>query len=390
MRGREAVAARDAGGELSEGAAEHGRLAGAVQSRSAFVVLGGVLLRRRDVLEVAVGQTHDQRGAHRQSAFPRRRQHLLPHPPAGGRRHLPGERADQPIAQPEDAHLGEGRERAGDGDLVEPLPEQPVQQLALLRLTAGRVGIGGSLLETDRECTEQPPPLHPRMGVVRPGQRRHAHRGRRTQVQHGRTVAQRQGDERASELYPVDEGAAQRVEQRAGAVPERLADSHDGFARGVLAGRDVRGARGPPLPQGTGEGPVERGKHGEHGHGAPALGRPRGRHVAFGPVGEQVERSRHKWPVAVVIEVAVDVALELPFHDAVNVRVQEVVGGRVAGTVHREDAERAGGPIPAGGRIELVDPKHGQLRIYQAVLRKQRARRIGPRRGRGNVVQHRG
>ena len=319
MGGRETVAAGDVGGEPREDAAEHRRFAGAVEGGAAFVVLRGVFLRRRDVLQVSVSQTHDQRGAYAQTAGPRRRQHLLPHPPPCSSGHLARERADQPIPELQDAYLGKGGQRAGDRDLVEPVPEQSVQQLSLLRVTAANIGIRRSLLEPHRKRAEHSPALHPRMGIVRASQRGHANGRYRAETQDAGTVPERQRDERASEFHPVGQGAAECIEQCAGAVAERLTDSRHGLARGVLARRQMAGGGRPPLPQGPGERPVERGKHSEHGQGAAALGRPGGRHVAFGPVGEQVERAWYEGCVDSVIEIAVDVTLELPFDDAVNI-----------------------------------------------------------------------
>src|ERR1043166_9961457 len=82
-------------------------------------------------------------------------------------------------------------------------------------------------------------------------------------------------------------------------------------------------------------------------------------------------------------------ALEPPLHQAMKVRIEQLILRRVPGAVDGEDAERSSGSVPSGERIALIDPQHREGRIDQTILEWKRIWCIGGRRGRGEIANER-
>src|ERR1041384_319966 len=80
-------------------------------------------------------------------------------------------------------------------------------------------------------------------------------------------------------------------------------------------------------------------------------------------------------------------ALEPPLHQAMEVRIEQLVLRGVPGAVDGEMAERSGGPIASGERIALIDPQHRKGRIDQSVLEWKRIGCVGWGRGRWEIAE---
>ena len=234
-----------------------------------------------------------------------------------------------------------------------------------------------SFLEADRKHAEQFPAANPRGAVLGP----RGHRRPQFGVAAEPVVAsQRQRAERHADRHGIGQPTAERIEQRRGAAAERIANGVDVGPRGRQAEGHVGPRRVKPVPRRRWCPRAAWAERRAQVRGpAPGIEWPVGRDIAFGPVGQQMHRfraGRRAPPVQ-----RVDVSLDDAVHDSVDVGIEELVGGRVAGAVHREDAERAGRVMLVIARAaDCVDADHRPSGIHGGARRVEAVRRLGGRR----------
>src|ERR1044071_4571400 len=96
-RGREYISAGKQRGQTRESPNEHRGLSGPVERRAPLVVLRSVLLGSGEVVNVAIGETQDQRGVHGEAELSDRPEHTLPQTPSRVGGSLTREDSDHPV-----------------------------------------------------------------------------------------------------------------------------------------------------------------------------------------------------------------------------------------------------------------------------------------------------